>query len=264
MKIQVLVATVNQEDYSLLDKMNIDSDVIVGNQCDKNVVDEFDYKGWKVKWLSFKERGVGLNRNNVLMRADGDICIIADDDIVFKEGYRQNVCDTFNDYPKADVIICNIDEEIGKYNNQTEKVKKINKRNYGSFGAERIAFRLNSIKFQGISFNQMFGGGAQYSCGEDTLFIKSCLDKGLKIIAVPEALANLEKEPTRQSTWFSGYNDKYFFDKGVLYYLLNKKLCKLTALYHCFKHRNTYKEYGFRNAFRTMLKGIKSAKSNGR
>ena len=69
MEIQVLVAAMNQKDYSLLDKMNIKTDVIVGNQCDENAVSDFEYNGHTVKWLSFCERGVGLNRNNALMRA---------------------------------------------------------------------------------------------------------------------------------------------------------------------------------------------------
>ena len=45
MKVQVLVATMNQKDHTLLEKMNIQSDVIVGNQCDYNLVEEFEYCG---------------------------------------------------------------------------------------------------------------------------------------------------------------------------------------------------------------------------
>ena len=70
-KVQVLVAAMNQHDYSLLDKMNIQSDVIVANQSDFNRVDVFDYKGNQAIYLNFEERGVGLNRNNALMRATG-------------------------------------------------------------------------------------------------------------------------------------------------------------------------------------------------
>ena len=42
--VQVLVAAMNQTDHSLLDKMNIDSDVIVGNQCTFNSIEKFMYK----------------------------------------------------------------------------------------------------------------------------------------------------------------------------------------------------------------------------
>ena len=82
MDVQVLVAAMNQDDYSILDKLNIQSDVIVGNQCEHNSIKEFEYKGYKAVFLNFAERGVGLNRNNALMRAAGDICLFADDAVL--------------------------------------------------------------------------------------------------------------------------------------------------------------------------------------
>ena len=78
MNVQVLVAAMHQTDYSLLQKMNIRSDVIVGNQCDRNSVENFEFNGYKATYLNFKELGVGLNRNNALIRATGDICLFAD------------------------------------------------------------------------------------------------------------------------------------------------------------------------------------------
>ena len=78
MRVQVLVATMHQTDYSLLEKMNIQTDAIVVNQCDENKIEEFEYNGHKIKWLSLKERGVGLSRNTALMRADADILLFAD------------------------------------------------------------------------------------------------------------------------------------------------------------------------------------------
>ena len=91
MDLQVLVATMNQREYSLPEKMNIRSDAIIGNQCDRNEVIEINYEGYRIKYLSFAETGVGLNRNNALMRATADICVLADDDQIFVDGYEE-VC----------------------------------------------------------------------------------------------------------------------------------------------------------------------------
>ncbi len=258
-KIEVLVATMHQTDYSLLDKMNIQTDAIIVNQCDNNDIKTFDYKNKKVKWLSFSERGVGLSRNNALMRATGDICLVADDDMVYHDGYEEKVIKTFSDIKKADVIIFNIDEKI-KNRHVNTKTVKVNKHNFGRYGAVRIAFKRNSVFLNGISFNLMFGGGTKYGSGEDSLFLKSCLDKGLKIYAVPYSIATLIED--RESTWFKGYNEKYFTDKGVLNYFLNKKIAKTICLYNAIKHRKTYKDYGVIKAYKTMLKGVKMAKKN--
>ena len=257
LNVQVLIATMDQTDHNLLEKMNIQSDAIVGNQCDRNEIEEFEYKGNNIKWLSFAERGVGLNRNNALMRATAEFCVLADDDMRFHDGYLEKVQKAFEENPNADVIVYNIDENpVVRFVNS--KKIKVSKHNYGRYGAVRIAFRREKIFLNNISFNLLFGGGAKYSAGEDSLFLKSCLDKGLKIIAVPFSIARLED--ARESTWFRGHTDKFFLDKGVLYYCLSRKASKLLSFYHCFKHRKKYADYGWKNAYKMMRKGIKNVK----
>jgi len=256
MTMQVLIATMNQKDHSLLDRMNIQTDAIVGNQCDRNEIEVFKYKGHMIKWLNFDECGVGLNRNNALFRATADICILADDDMRFVDGYPAIVSNAFSQNEAASVIVFNINDNGKRYKNK--KVTRIYQWNYAKYGAARLAFRRENVLLNGISFNLFFGGGCKYSNGEDTLFLKSCLDYKLKICAVPEAIAHIDD--TRISTWFQGYNDKYFFDKGVLFCVLNRKLCKINAMYHCWKHRKKYTDYGWVRGFYQMHSGIDYAK----
>ena len=45
MRIQILVAAMNQKDHNLLKKLNIRSDVIAGNQCGYDSVEHFEYNG---------------------------------------------------------------------------------------------------------------------------------------------------------------------------------------------------------------------------
>lgn len=214
--IQVLIATIDQMDRSLLEKMNIQTDAIVGNQLINETV-TFDtdifcqnYKGHTVKWLNFKEKGVGLNRNNALMRATADILIFADDDMVFKKDYASTVREKFVDHPTADVIVFNLDEETPskRYKNKKESfTKKI------GYGAARIACRRDVITKRGIFFNLCFGGGTPYACGEDTMFLSECVRHKLKILAVPESIAILKDS---ESSWFKGYTEQFFYDKGFL------------------------------------------------
>lgn len=51
--IEVLVATTNQKDHTLLSKMNIQTDAIVANQCDRNVIENFVWKDCKIRYLNF-------------------------------------------------------------------------------------------------------------------------------------------------------------------------------------------------------------------
>ena len=54
MKIQVLVATMHQTDHSLPEKMNIQTDAIIINQCDRNEYEEFTYNGHTIRFTTYK------------------------------------------------------------------------------------------------------------------------------------------------------------------------------------------------------------------
>lgn len=238
MKVQVLIATMNQKDHTLLDKMNIQSDVIVGNQCDTNNVDRFDYKGFDALYLNFNERGVGLNRNNALMRASGDICLFADDDMVYEEGYVEVIEKAFNDFPHADVIVFNLKEKV-PMRKIISKPSRVGYLNYLRYGTARIAVRLQSVKKHGIYFNQCFGGGTEHCHGEDNLFLNACLKNGLKIIAIPEYIATLTDE--RASSWNNGYDEKYIKDQGALYRALSRNWWRLLCLQDAIRRCKSYK-----------------------
>ena len=260
MTVQVLVATMNQTDYSLLERMNIQTDAIVCNQCDRYGYSEFDYNGHNIKWFNFAERGVGLNRNNALMRATADIVVFADDDVVYVDGYEKIILDFYEKNQKADVVIFNFNVSRGSanYGENVKLTERLNSRKALKFGTYAITARNERLKMMNINFNRCFGGGTKFSCGEDTLFLKDCCAK----LVVFSSVNLIGKVDHGESTWFKGYTDKYFYDKGVLYYCLDSRKCKIISLYHCFKHRRQYKEYGWKKAYKMMKKGIKTVKSN--
>ena len=45
------------------------------------------------------------------------------------------------------------------------------------------------------------------------MLIRDCFRKGLKLYTHPYVLGACAKD---SSTWFTGYNDKYFFDRGAM------------------------------------------------
>ena len=249
MRVEVLVAAMHQKDHSLLEKMNIQTDAIVGNQCDKNEIEQFEYKGNDIRYLSFCERGVGLNRNNALMRATADFCVFADDDMRFFDGYNELVLKAFSDNPKADIVVFNIKEKTPtRYVNKRNK--KIHFYNFLRYGAARIAIRTDSIHLHGIFFNQCFGGGTPHSAGEDNLFLAACLKAGLKIYASPYCLAELLEN--RESTWFKGYDDKYLEDKGCLFRVMFPKVWRFMCFQDAFRLRKHYKQNWLKAYFKMV------------
>ena len=254
-RVQVLVAAVNKDPDMILGEMNLQSDTIVANQCDEDMTERYYFNGHVMRWYSFNERGVGLNRNNALLRADSEICLIADDDMRYHDGYPEIVEKAFDLYPKADVIVFNVDEPKGKPY-VIKKPFKVNKFNYMRFATFRIAFRRESVHRRGVAFNLSFGGGTKFAHGEDSLFLCDCLNKGLRIMALPISIAALTY--SRKSTWFNGFDDKYFSDQGALYAAISRKTVSFLCLQDVVRHRRKYARHG------GMLKNYKMMKRGAR
>ena len=100
MKLQLLVSAVNEDVSTLAQRMNLESDAIIINQTDHFDYTEYEHKGKKIQCYSFAEKGVGLSRNNALLRAEGDIVLFFDEDIVYDSGYEEKILKAFEHIEK--------------------------------------------------------------------------------------------------------------------------------------------------------------------
>ena len=258
MKVEVLASVMNQTEHSILKKMNIQTNAIVVNQCNINNIEEVKYNNCNIKFLSFSEKGVGLSRNNALMRAKEEIVIFADEDMTYVNNYEKIIIDEFKKNPSADMILFNVPSlNDNRPTVKINKFKRIHKFNCLKYGAVNIAVRLTTIKKYNLYFSLLFGGGAKYSSGEDSLFIYNFLKLGGKVYSSPLIIGYVEQ---KDSTWFKGYNEKYFFDIGVFYYILSKKLAWFYCAQFLIRHYDKSKSIGFFNAIKYMRKGIKEIK----
>lgn len=258
MTLQLLVAAMNKEPLELAQEMQLDSDAIIVSQGDNYAYEELFYKGHKIRYFSMAERGVGLSRNTSLLRAEGDIILFADEDIVYKGGYKEVVLQEFAKHPEADMLLFNVKAVAGRETYHTESFGRVRWYNCGRYPTYSFAVRREKIHKKNITFSLLFGGGAKYSNGEDSLFIRDCLKKGLKVYKVP---ATIGEEKERPSTWFQGYNEKFFFDRGVLYSHLYGKLNRAMGLRFLLAHKKEMcKEIPFKKAYGIMVQGMKEGR----
>jgi len=237
--------------------MNIGSDAIIINQCDTNAYDEWQYRGHVIRAYSFAEKGVGLSRNNALLRADHDISLFADEDIVYTNDYEKQVLQAFEEHPEADMLLFNMEVAPDRRTYHIDTFGRVKQHNCGRYPTYSFAIRTKKMHEKNITFSLLFGGGAKYSNGEDSLFIKECITKRLKVFRVPITIG---KEVPRPSTWFSGYHEKFFYDRGVLYYYLYGFLAKPLAVRFLMKHKaQICVEIPPKNAYKIMLRGIREA-----
>lgn len=253
--LQVLVATMHQDDLSIVKKMNIRCAAVIANQADRDeVLVEED-----IEMITTNTRGVGLNRNIALQAADAQIVLFADDDVIYNDDMPEAVIAAFQDNPDADVLVFGIDiTHNGKVTEQRHlQNKQLHVWNAMRFGTVRVAARRKALLSANIAFDQNFGGGCPFSSGEDSLFLKACFDAGLKIYANEYVLGTCAKDV---SSWFVGYNEKYFYDKGVLMRHLFPKCPKLMALYFGLRFKRETELGAFRR-IQLMLKGVRGGKS---
>lgn len=214
MDVQVLVATVDQADRRLPERMNIGVDALIGNQCDREGVEVSEYNGCAISWILSADRGVGRNRNRLLDKAGADICLFSDDDVTYADGVFDRVVEAFKQNPKADVIIFGMD--MTRDGQVIRKVRppagRLHTRNCLRYGTYCVAVRRERIMDREICFSQWFGGGCTYGAGEDSLFLLDCLRRGLRIYGSSVVLGTCAKD---SSSWFHGYNEKYYYDKGA-------------------------------------------------
>lgn len=259
MKIEVLLATMfyEKENENFLDLMNVQTDIIIGSQGDYDENCLMQYNNYTVKVLHRNERGVGKNRNLCLFHSNADIVLFADNDVCYYDGYAERIKEYFEKNPKADLVIFNFKEKRGEEikENINTKDKKARLKDIVKFGAWAICARRESIEKARISFSTLFGGGAKYSCGEDTLFLTDCFNKGLKIYLSSIKIGEVIH---KESTWFNGITEKYIFDKGALFKAMSPRNYRFLICYHVLKHRKLYSSFGsIKEVLKIMLRGAK-------
>lgn len=238
MNIDTLVVAMHQHDRLLVQKMNVQTDTIVGNQSDTVSDETFTYQGHTITYLNRSDRGVGRNRNRVLESSSAEICVLADDDLRFVDGYPDLVQEAFEACPQADILVFNLVEKVPtrKANDRYRRVRWFG---YGSYGAPRLALRRRSVLQAGVRFSLCFGGGARYGSGEDTIFLHDCLRHGLRIYTAPYALAEIDQNAP--STHYTGINEQYFFSKGAAYTCMHPVLWPVFSLSYVMRHRKQHK-----------------------
>lgn len=259
LSVEVLVATVGQTDLRIVEEMNLRTAARILNQADGAGLIYEERSTGAIEMLTLPDRGVGLNRNLGLMRSSADICIIADDDIRYDDDYEQTVLQAFNSHPTADLIAFNLTSlNPARPIRQVKKAKRLNRWTALRFGAARIAVRREAVLHANIYFSLLFGGGARYLSGEDTLFLRDCVKKGLRIVSVPVSIGTVRQD---SSSWFSDYDERYFHDRGVLYSHLAPHASALLALVFMLRHPHLAQSgISWRTAMKLLLDGCRDGR----
>ena len=92
MKLELLLSTMNlkneTESNKLIQKMNVNTNTLTINQITNKNIKETNNLTSKNKLISVRDKGLSKSRNMAINNSEADICIIADDDVIYKDNFQ--------------------------------------------------------------------------------------------------------------------------------------------------------------------------------
>lgn len=132
--------------------------------------------------------GLAINRNIAISQASSPILLISDDDVDYTEEGLCAVIDAFRSNKDIDVITFKHTSKshVKQYPSTPIDLTSPEKGYYVT--SFEIAFRRESVQGK-VWFNENFGIGATFPSGEEDIFMRDCLDLGLKGLFLPITIA---------------------------------------------------------------------------
>lgn len=252
MKLEVLMSCMNQNNFNLTENMNLTTDILIINQTNENKYAERIVNGNKQRMISNTQRGLSKSRNELLLNMNGDIGILCDDDVIYEKDYEKTILKAFEELKDADIIAFNINRVNSKVSHR-KSVSEIKKAPYNrNYSSVQIAFKKESFYRNNLFFNVNFGAGSKYSSGEESLLLRLANKKKLKIYEYPKTIATVDDN---ESTWFKGYNEKFFYDKGAWLKEAYPKTWFIFMWYFVLRFHNKYDLSSFQ-IIKNIINGI--------
>lgn len=145
--------------------------------------------------ITTRTKGLSVNRNIALSNADASILLVSDDDVDYTEEGLLAVIDAFQTHKDMDILAFrHISSAHSKHYPSSSCDLSHPEKGYYLTSFE-IAMRRKSVQGK-IWFNENFGIGATFPSGEEDVFIRDCLDAGLRGTFIPVTIARHDGSTT--------------------------------------------------------------------
>ncbi len=259
MRVCALISCMYKTDTRIIADSNIQSDVVVINQCDQNTVDRFTFINKNGElcnaiFVCTTERGLSRSRNMAIQFAPDDaICVVCDDDEFMADDYQDKIIKGYEDEPQCGAALFSLIRKDGT-RRYPEVKYKLSFKDLFKANSLQITFKKNEIIKNNIHFDVKMGSGTGNGGGEENKFLLSCRRAGIKMYYFPYTIATVLPG---ESQWFSGFNEKFFENHGWASRRLLGSL--LGFVYLCYS--TMHLRYRYRRnltstkVFRAMIKG---------
>lgn len=257
MDIEIIISTMNNNiDNFDIKQLNLHKVTIINqipDRCD-NKSEEFNIGN--IKWINVDQKGLSKSRNLALEITSSDYIYLTDDDVVLNDKFKETVIDSIESNPAVDILafqVSGIERKFKEYSSEEIDINYINSMKLSSV---QLVMKSDFIKKNNLYYDELFGTGSKYRMGEENIFLFDALKKSAKIKYIPREIAKVH---LGESSWFNGFNEKYFFDRGAVFYrMFENHLARLYCILFCLRKYKLYSnEINFIKAYKQMIKGMK-------
>lgn len=262
MALEHLVSTMNRSDFDFItEKMNCRCDVVTVNQNVSENREAFSSDGISILAVSTPEKGLSNSRNKLLDNARGDIEILGDDDLTYREGYQEIVTRAYESHPDADIIVFQYAKPptVDRPHNPVMKEEgRVDWLHVSRVRSVEVTLKRKSIEQAGLRFDNDFGLGSEYQTGEENIFIADALRAGLKVYYFPAIICTTPPTPEERKKFAEGFTPSFFKCKGACFYRIYKNKYRFFAIAYLLNKRKTVlKNISFFSALKYMDSGRK-------
>lgn len=212
---EILISTMFRNDLSFLEKMFphehfSNYNILIVNQTNKDNILNTNHKNIRV--INSFERGSPVSRNLAIKSATAQICLMADDDIVYQPNLKETILNAYYKNPNADIISFEAINDEGKLYTNYPQQGIHNKKSLKKIFTWVITFKREILIKNTVFFNKHFGVGSTFKGETEYVFLRNAYDKGLKIRHVSKVIV---MHPTISSGVLMG-SDNAFVAKTAL------------------------------------------------
>lgn len=216
--VEILISTMNQNSLDFLVPMfpflhfsNFRILIINQTQIGKKLESEYA----NIRVVNSFEKGLTTSRNLALENAAGKILVIADDDVVYQQGFVAKIINAYNQFPDAATInFCAVKSD-GSLIKNYPKHSKTNLNAFDIFNTSSIEMTLNKsiLDKTRINFDKNFGLGGIFEMGEEAIFLFDLKSKKQQLVFEPKVIV---QHPELTSSSKKSIEEKYYI-QGALY-----------------------------------------------
>lgn len=190
--LEILIATMNRDSLDFLNAIFTFSPfhtfrLLIVNQTTPEKLLSSDYPNIKV--INIFEKGLSKSRNTALRHATGKIVLIADDDVIYPENFRETIIKAYNEHPKMPVICFQTRTTEGKpFGKYASRPFLFGMHNLNKVLSIEVTARLALIWEKDCVFNEWFGLGARFQDAETLFFLRRVIKNGLRVLFYPESI----------------------------------------------------------------------------